>query len=80
MWRTAEERFVAYHSLCSPSDLLYVSYPTSSATGDTKRPSLLIKQLQNMFCNNPIQISELSPTYFCTTEHATFFKMEKNNN
>lgn len=46
-----EERFIAYNTLCSPIDKLYVSYTRKSLTGEALAPSELIFQIKKIFPN-----------------------------
>lgn len=79
LWKIAEERFVAYQALCSPSDKLYVTFPTSSITGGLRRPSVLVSQIKNMFDEKIVSnAGGKSPIYFCTTAHSTYYKYIEN--
>lgn len=47
--RVIRERFLAYISLCSASEKLYVSYPSKDASGAALSPSEIILELQRLF-------------------------------
>lgn len=75
LWKIAEERLIAYISLSSPSDFLYISYSETDLTGKQRRPSTIINQLVNMFNNLKItKASEKGQLYYCTTGHAAYYK------
>ena len=44
-----EERFIAYSTLCSPSDTLYVTYSRKDITGAQLAPSELVAQIKRIF-------------------------------
>ena len=44
-----EERFIAYSTLCSPSDKLYVTYSRKDITGAQLAPSELVAQIRRIF-------------------------------
>lgn len=44
-----DEQYLAYCAVCSPSEKLYVSYPTSSFTGEIKEPSDIVENLFSIF-------------------------------
>lgn len=44
-----EERFIAYSTLCSPSDKLYVTYSRKDITGAQLSPSELVAQIKRIF-------------------------------
>lgn len=44
-----EERFIAYNTLCSPSDRLYVTYSRKDITGAQLAPSELVAQIKRIF-------------------------------
>ncbi len=46
-----EERFIAYSTLCSPSDTLYVTYSRKDITGAQLAPSELVAQIKRVFTN-----------------------------
>lgn len=46
-----DEQYLAYCAVCSPSEKLYVSYPTSSFSGEIKEPSNIVENLFSIFPN-----------------------------
>lgn len=43
------ERFLAYKALSSPSDELYISWPSSGVSGDVKLPSEIVREIKSIF-------------------------------
>ncbi len=79
MWKLTEERFMAYQALSLPSDRLFVSYSLSDKSGNSRRPSPIIKQLTNMFGDEIIECAwDKSPSFYCTTPHSAYYKFVEN--
>lgn len=61
-----DEQYLAYCAVCSPSERLYVSYPTSSFSGEIKEPSNIVENLFSIFPQlelnhyNPNQIEHIN--------------------
>lgn len=47
--RTFDEDFIVYTTLTHPEERLYLSYPMSDNAGGTLSPSMLIRQVKNLF-------------------------------
>ncbi len=56
-----EERFIAYSTLCSPSDKLYVTYSRKDSAGGQLAPSELVTQIKNIFPNVTVVDTVLTP-------------------
>ncbi len=56
-----EERFIAYSTLCSPSDKLYVTYSRKDITGARLSPSELVTQIKEIFPNVTVLDTVLTP-------------------
>lgn len=79
MWKLTEERFMAYQALSLPSDRLFISYSLSDKSGNSRRPSSIIKQLTNMFGDEIIECAwDKSPSFYCTTPHSAYYKFVEN--
>lgn len=60
-----EERYLAYLAIASPSERLFVSYPSANISGSAKMPSSLIREIRRLLPHQDIQRAdtlELSET------------------
>lgn len=72
-FKVSEERFIAYNSLCSTTDMLFVSYPRCSASGEALSPSEIVSQIEQIFPNcNKIFADELDTLDFIESEKSAF--------
>lgn len=71
--RLAEERFIAYKALSSPSERLILSYSLSDSGGKALLSSTMVKQLLDMLSNDVmVYAGKLSPLFYCTTLQSTY--------
>ena len=78
-----EERFLAYTSMMSASDKLFLSWPMSSISGDSNYPSSIIKNTKKIFSSLHIKDElSLNDDYNAYSEKPTFDLCAKvwNNN
>ncbi|MBQ2824378.1 MAG: exodeoxyribonuclease V subunit gamma [Oscillospiraceae bacterium] len=74
--KTADERFVVYNTLSSPSERLYISYPCAEVSGKPLYPSSAVKQTLEIFENSDISLNaeKLGLLYFCTCEKTAYYQ------
>lgn len=73
-----EERFIAYSTLCSPSDRLFVTYTRKDITGAQLAPSELVTQIKRIFPKVSICDTVVTPEMdFVEGEAAAFELMAK---
>lgn len=56
-----EERFIAYSTLCSPSDTLYVTYSRKDITGAQLAPSEIVAQIKRIFPKATVLDTVMTP-------------------
>lgn len=68
-----DERLIAYKTLSSASDGLYLFYPLSDAAGSSRSPSALIRQIRDMFDAPMLRIAEQEdPCMYAATPRAAY--------
>lgn len=68
-----DERLIAYKTLSSASEGLYLFYPLSDEAGGSRSPSALIRQIQDMFAAPLLQIAEQEdPCMYAATPRAAY--------
>lgn len=73
-----EERFIAYSTLCSPSDKLFVTYSRKDITGAQLAPSELVTQIRRIFPKVSVCDTVVTPEIdFVEGEAAAFELMAK---
>lgn len=71
--RIIEERFIAYKTLTSPSERLYITARKADITGKSMSPSEIFYQLERMFGEDVVSDTEkLSGEYFCRSKPTAF--------
>lgn len=71
----ADERLIAYKTLSSASEGLYLCYPLADETGAARKPSPLIHELQEIFPSLSITYPErLSPLFYAATPQAAYHR------
>lgn len=80
-FKTAEEKFIAYSSLCSAKDKLYITYSRCTPSGEALSPSVIVSEVSQIFpnCNN-ICTDELEPLYFIESDKSAFENLAKSYN
>lgn len=79
--KIAEERFVAYNILSSPSEKLYISYPLAGISGNALYPSVLIKQIISIFGNNvKTTFTDIDLLSLCMTPNSSYYQFVQNFN
>lgn len=69
------EKLNSYFALAAPTDRLYVSYSESDLVGKEKRPSILVREISDMFGGDIfIKTSQISADFFCTSYKTAYFK------
>ncbi len=77
--RMAEERFNAFKALCSPSEMLFVSYSASDISGAALYPSPYIEKLCACVPSaGRINVSDLDMLFFCRTEQSAYAAAAQN--
>lgn len=77
--RMAEERFNAFKALCSPSEMLFVSYSAADITGSSVYPSPYIEKLRTCVpMHREINTDDLDMLFFCRTEQAAYAAVSQN--
>lgn len=78
--KTREERFAAYNALSSASERIYITYPTSEISGSPLYPSIIIKQLCNMFGQENIMLdsAKVGLFHYCTNERSGYYSYVQN--
>lgn len=72
-YTVSEENFIAYNSLCSCSEKLYVSYSKSTTSGESLSPSSIVSELESIFPScNKISTDELDLDYFIESNKSAF--------
>lgn len=68
-----DERLIAYKTLSSASEGLYLFYPLSDAAGSSRSPSSLIRQIREMFDVPMLRIAEQEdPCMYAATPRAAY--------
>lgn len=70
--RLAEERFIAYKTLCAPSERLYLTYPLASSAGSGLLPSTMLRDISAMFDGVKLFTAQLPSLFFCTSLRAAY--------
>ena len=71
--RIKEERFIAYKTLCAPSERLYLTARKANIAGEAKMPSILFSELRRMFGEEAVLDSgELPLDTYCRSAGAAF--------
>lgn len=70
--RILEERFIAYHTLCSATEKVYVSYPARSVSEDLF-PSEIISEIMSVFPRCTVTQAEKTDVYGYVFSVATAF-------
>lgn len=70
--RILEERFIAYHTLCSASEKVYVSYPARSVSEELF-PSEIISEIKSVFPGCTVTDAEKTDVYGYVFSEATAF-------
>lgn len=71
--RLKEERFVAYKTLTSPSERLFLTARCADISGKLKTPSILFPQLRRMFGEEiRMEASALPGEFFCRSRETAF--------
>ena len=74
LWKIAQERFTTYQALSVATENLFICYPLSDAKGGARRPSPIIKQIQNMFNEKITEPAwKQSRSFYCANMHSTFY-------
>ncbi|MEG1614983.1 MAG: PD-(D/E)XK nuclease family protein, partial [Oscillospiraceae bacterium] len=72
-FKVSEERFIAYNSLCSATDKLFVSYSRCTPSGEVLSPSVIVSQLEQIFpCCSMVNTDELDTLDFIESEKSAF--------
>lgn len=71
----ASERLIVYKALSAASERLYLTYPLSDLSGQTKYPSQAVDMVMKMFGGNSMLTTEneLPPHYYAATMHSAFY-------
>lgn len=73
-----EERFIAYNTVCSPLERLYVSYTKKSRTGADMSASEIIAQIKKMFPNcRQIDTRDVNMADYVRSKRAAFEVLAK---
>ena len=76
-----EERYIAYNTLCSACEKLYVTYTEKTLTGAQTPPSELVGQIKKLFpCIETVYTSSLQDFDFVRSEESAFEILAKNYN
>ncbi len=70
--RILEERFIAYHTLCSATEKVYVSYPARSVSEDLF-PSEIVSEIKSVFPKCKVTQAEKTDVYGYVFSTATAF-------
>ena len=70
----AEENFITYNTLSSPSEELYISYPLADISGRALYPAPLTDEIKKLTGHEEdfIRTAELPPEYFMTTPDSAY--------
>ena len=76
----AAERLVVYKSVSAPSEKLFISYPLSDLSGQTKYPAQIIDSIIKMFGTDRIRLTEddIPVHYYAATLHSAFYHYMQN--
>ncbi len=73
-----EERFIAYKTLTSPCEKLYITARKADISGTELSPSIIFSQLKKMFGEDIIGDTEdLDGEYFCQSKQTAFAQLAK---
>lgn len=74
--RIREERFIAYKTLTSPEERLYLTARKATISGEIKAPSILFSELRRMFGDGVVlDADELPGDYYCQSGSAAFSRL-----
>lgn len=71
----ASERLVVYKSLSASSEKLYITYPLSDLSGESKYPATVIEDIFSLFKSKAMFRTEaqISPDYYAVTMKSAFY-------
>lgn len=75
--KVAEERFITYQALSSPSEELYVTVPMADSAGKTLFPSFVTEQLKGLFTDVP-EKSGNDLIFYSPTKEAAYYQFVRN--
>ncbi len=75
MHSVENERLVVYRTLCLPKERLYAVYSETDTSGKSRRSSVLINKLSDIFGGiETLSVSKLPLDYFCTSFKTAYYK------
>ena len=77
---TASERLVVYKALSSASEKLFVTYPLSDLSGQSKYPAPAVDSIIRIFGDESIRLTrdDISLDYYAVTLHSAFYHYMQN--
>ncbi|MDE6779838.1 MAG: exodeoxyribonuclease V subunit gamma [Ruminococcus sp.] len=78
----ASERLVVYKALSSASEKLFITYPLSDLSGNSKYPAPVVDNIISMFGNDDILLTRdnIPLDYYAVTLHSAFYHYMQNVN
>ncbi|MFZ2539931.1 MAG: PD-(D/E)XK nuclease family protein [Oscillospiraceae bacterium] len=73
-----EERFIAYKTLTSPCEKLYITARKADISGTSLAPSIIFSQLKKMFGEGVVgDTDDIDGEYFCQSKQTAFAELAK---